>query len=124
MKPTNGVQHERRSGDGVAGPPGQATLHYSRHAARRVEARAIPPLVVELLVRYGQATRRHGAWRYALDKSSRRRLKTAIGKAAYARLEDLLDAYVVVSDENEVVTAAWRLDGRRKRCVRDAARLH
>lgn len=80
--------------------------------------------MVELLVRYGHAVRRHGAWCHAFDKASRRHLKAAIGKPAYVRLEDLLDAYVLVSDDNEIVTAAWRLDGRRKRCVRDGAGLH
>ncbi len=124
MSAPGGARESGQRGDGIVAPFARNPLRFSRHAARRVEERAIPPLVVELLVRYGHAVRRRGAWCYAFDKASRRRLKAAIGKPAYMRLEDLLDAYVLVSDDKEIITAAWRLDGRRKRCVREGARLH
>lgn len=124
MSARDGAPESERGGDSIVAPFGRNPLRFSRHAARRVEDRGISPLVVELLIRYGHVTRRHGAWRHAFDKASRRRLKAAIGKPAYMRLEDLLDAYVLVSDDKEIITAAWRLDGRRKRCVREGARLH
>ena len=124
MSAPGGARESGQSGDGIVAPFVRDPLRFSRHAARRVEDRGIPPLGVELLVRYGHVTRRHGVWRHAFDKASRRRLKAAIGKPAYVRLEDLLDAYVLVSDDKEIITAAWRLDGRRKRCVREGARLH
>ncbi len=86
--------------------------NYTKHAGRRSSERAIPNLVVSLLIDYGRRSRSRGAWSYALDKQSRRRLRAAIGKVAYSRLKDLFDAYVIVSDEGHVITAAWRNSGR------------
>ena len=74
------------------------------HAAVRSQQRGIPPLIINLVVSYGKMIQRRGASVYFLDKLTRRNLKKEIGSIAYRRLDDLLDAYVVVADDGAVVT--------------------
>ena len=73
------------------------------HAAVRSQQRGIPPLIIDLVVSYGKMIQRRGASVYFLDKLTRRNRKK-IGSIAYRRLDDLLDAYVVVADDGAVVT--------------------
>jgi hypothetical protein len=93
------------------------------HATRRANERAIPSLVISLLIEYGVQTRSKGAWSYSLDKTARRRLRSSIGSVAYKRLADLFDSYVVVADSGEVITAAWRIHRLKKQAKYHAA-LH
>ena len=76
----------------------------TRHAAVRSQQRGIPPLIIDLVVDYGTEIQRRGASVYFLDKLTRRNLKKEIGSIAYKRLDDLLDAYVVVSGDGTIVT--------------------
>ena len=80
----------------------------SRHAAVRAQQRAIPPIVVDWVVAYGRAIRHKGADTYYLDRKVRKKLKCEIGSIAFRRMEDLLDVYVVVSDDYTVITVGWR----------------
>ena len=83
-------------------------LNLTHHADVRIQQRGIPPLIIDLLMNYGRLTRHKGADVYFLDSESRKSLKRDIGSLVYKRLQDLLDAYVVVADDGLVITAAKR----------------
>lgn len=76
----------------------------------RCQQRAIPPLMIDLLLQFGASEPSgDGTSKYFFDKSSRRRVKAYAGHLAKA-LEEHLDLYVVVAPGNRVVTAAHRVD--------------
>lgn len=80
----------------------------SAHAARRCHARAIPLAIVDWLQFYGREVRSHGCSKFYLDKSARQRLEREVGHELIRRWERKLDAYAVVEDGGNVVTAAYR----------------
>lgn len=57
---------------------------------------------------YGRLIRRKGADVYFLDKHARKTMIKDIGKIAYKRLKDLLDAFGVVADNGHVITIMKR----------------
>ena len=81
---------------------------YTAHAIARCQQRSIPADAVDALLAYGERKRHQGADVYYLTKSSRSRVERALG-AGYRRMERALDAYVVVSDDGTIITAARRL---------------
>ena len=79
----------------------------STHAQERLQQRAIPPLVIELLEEFGSPIRSHGAERLIFDKAARRRLTRHLGGPRSLRMvEPWLDVYAVVADDGRLVTAA------------------
>ena len=81
------------------------------HAQARMQQRAIPPFVVELLERFGASARSGGADRLYFDKASRKRLRHHFGGDRSLRLvEPWLEAFIVVADGGPVVTAGHRTD--------------
>lgn len=85
-------------------------MNMSRHAARRCQQRAIPSLVVELVLRFGQREKAPGGVaKVFLTKADRRQLLSYAGPLGSA-LEQHLDIYLVLGDDDRVVTAAHRLD--------------
>ena len=84
-------------------------IEYTAHAIARAQQRTIPPLIVDWLMDYGHVTRHKGGDVYHFDKAARRTLRSRIGSLPYKRLADLLDAYVVISDDGEVITVGKRL---------------
>ncbi|AOF81550.1 hypothetical protein BSY238_2068 [Methyloversatilis sp. RAC08] len=83
-------------------------MNYSDHAAVRMQQRAIPALIVELILRFGTAEPAgNGTSKLYLDKRARRRVKSFAGPLAKA-IESHLDVYVVISDSGNVVTTAYR----------------
>lgn len=81
---------------------------YTAHAIARCQQRSIPFEAVDALLAYGDRKRHRGADVYYLTKSSRSRVARALG-TEYRRLEQALDAYVVVGDDGAIITAAKRL---------------
>lgn len=81
----------------------------TKHAVARAQQRGVPPLVIDLVVRFGKVARRNGADVFYLDKRSRKSIRREVGGIAYRRLEDLLDTYVVLSDDGEIITTAKRI---------------
>ena len=79
----------------------------SRHALVRAQQRSIPPLVIDLLLRFGQSERSAGADKYFFDKAARRRLQAYAGSPA-SQLNDHLDAYAVVSNDDRLITVGYR----------------
>lgn len=68
----------------------------THHASIRAQQRGIPPLIDELLDRYGdEQYDGHGAIIVYLSKRSRRRMQKDMGREPVARLASWLDAYKV-----------------------------
>ena len=87
----------------------------SRHAADRLQQRGIPPIVIDLLERFGASERSNGAEKIFFDKKAKKNLQHHFGGAGSLRvLEPWLDAYAVIADDGVVITAGRR----RKRIVR------
>jgi hypothetical protein len=81
----------------------------TRHAAARLQQRAIPPFMVELLERFGSAMRCDGAERLFFDKAARKRLEHHMGgRRSLRRVEPWLNVYLVIGDNGRLVTAAHR----------------
>lgn len=82
---------------------------YTRHAQVRCKQRGIRPAVINTILAYGRQRRRHGADVYFMDSSARKLARSELGRIGYAKIADRLDAYLIMSDEGQVVTAAIRL---------------
>ncbi len=80
----------------------------TRHAEVRCQQRGIRPEVVDVLMTYGRRRTRHGAEVCFMDRVARDRARADLGSDDYRRIADRLDAYLVVSGEGEVITAANR----------------
>lgn len=81
----------------------------SHHAEVRLQQRAIPPFMVELLERFGSEMRCGGADRLFFDRAAIRRLEQHFGDHRSLRhVEQWLNVYIVVGDNGRLVTAAHR----------------
>ena len=81
----------------------------SIHAQERIQQRAIPPLVVELLEEFGSPERCGRADRLVFDKAARRRLSRHLGGERSLRMiEPWLHVYAVVADDGQLITVAHR----------------
>jgi len=84
-------------------------MSLSRHASVRLQQRAIPPYVLELLERFGSEARCGGASRLFFDKPARRRLARHMGGPRGLRhVEHWLNVYAVIGDNGQVVTVGHR----------------
>ena len=80
---------------------------FTTHAARRLQQRAIPPFLVELLERFGTSVRCNGADRLYFDKTAKRRLRQYFGgDRGLQTIERWLGVYAVIGDDGRVVTVA------------------
>ena len=81
----------------------------TRHAAARMQQRAIPPFIVELLERFGSELRCGGADQLFFDKAARRRLEHHMGgRRSLRHVEPWLNVYLVISDNGRLITVAHR----------------
>ncbi len=82
---------------------------FARHAPRtiRVQQRSVPPFVIELLREHGVSIRAGGADKLYFDGKSRRELQRRLGWL-YEKLGSKLNAYAVIADNGELVTAGYR----------------
>ena len=79
------------------------------HASKRMQQRAIPTVVLELLERFGSERRCSEAYRLFFDKAARKRLRSHMGgPRSIKHIEQWLNVYVVIGDNGKVVTAAHR----------------
>lgn len=85
-------------------------MHMSEHAKKRGQQRAIPPLVIDLLFRFGSSeSAGDGTSKLFFDKASRRQLYAYAG--ALARMLDKhMDLYAVVAADSTVITVGHRLE--------------
>ncbi len=84
-------------------------MNTTKHADVRIQQRAIPPLVLAWLQKYGTTQYSHGAQKRYFDKQARKKLKREFGEQVVDRLGDLLDSYIVVDDEGLIITAGHRI---------------
>lgn len=85
-------------------------MNTSKHAQKRSQQRAIPPMMIDLLLQFGSTERAGtGVSKIFFDKISRRRVKAYAGPLA-SLLDDHLDVYAVVSDDLKVITAGHRTE--------------
>lgn len=78
------------------------------HASVRRQQRAIPPMLIDLLIRFGASEPSgDGTLKYYFDKSSRRQVMAYAGAFARA-LEEHMDLYAVVAADSSVITVAHR----------------
>jgi hypothetical protein len=81
----------------------------THHAEARIQQRAIPPFMIELLERFGSEMRCNGAERLFFDKAARKRLERHMGGPRSLRhVEPWLNVYLVIGDNGRLVTAAHR----------------
>lgn len=83
----------------------------SKHASLRSQQRAIPPLLIDLLVQFGASeSAGDGTEKLFFDKAARRRIHAYAGPLA-ALLEEHLDVYAVVSSSRaSVITVGHRCE--------------
>lgn len=74
----------------------------SAHASRRLQQRAIHPLMVDLLYRYGRKHHQNGSTVLFLDSRARKKARRALEEVE-RRFEKLCDAYLVESDDGGTV---------------------
>jgi len=83
-------------------------LELSEHAKQRCKERGISPFVVEMITSHGCHCWSHGAKKYFLDKAARKKVKHHLGSMIYRRVEDKLNVYILVSEDDMIITAAHR----------------
>lgn len=87
----------------------------SRHAEQRMQQRAIPPLMVDLLYRYGREQQQSGSTVIFFDKRSRERARKALEDMSQ-RFDKLSDTYLVEADDSgTTITVGHRLRRLRNR---------
>lgn len=78
----------------------------SKHCGERLQQRAIPDLIVTLLLDHGSRQRSHGADLLFVDKSARKAIRRAVGGNRNMRLiEPFLNAMIVLGDDGTLITA-------------------
>ena len=87
----------------------------SKHAKHRMQQRAIPPLMVDLLYRYGREQQQRGSTVIFFDKRSRERARKALEDMT-RRFDKLSDAYLVEADDSgQTITVGHRMRRLRNR---------
>ena len=82
----------------------------SRHANERSQQRAIPEMMIDLLLQFGSSeSAGSGVSKVFFDKISRRRVKAYAGPLA-GLLEQHLDVYAVVSSDMKILTVGHRTE--------------
>lgn len=80
----------------------------TKHAHARSQQRSIPPLMIDLLLQLGATEKAlGGVSKMFFDKASRRRLHAYAGPLA-SLLEQHLDIYAVVGDDQKIITVGHR----------------
>ena len=90
-------------------------MRLSSHAAKRLQQRALPPLIVDLLQRYGRERRQAGATILYFDSRARETARAALHDTL-ARFDHLDDAYLIESaDTGMVITVGHRISRMREK---------
>ena len=84
-------------------------LNYSEHARERIQQRAIPPLIIDLLMQFGSSSRCGGAERLMFDKRALKRLRHHLGgERGLKVVARWLNVYAIIADNGSVVTTAHK----------------
>ena len=82
----------------------------TRHAQIRSQQRGIPPMVLDLILQFGSTeSAGDGASKMFFDKAARRRLHSYAGTLA-PMLDEHLDSYAVVGQDNQIITVGHRTE--------------
>nr|AFN66373.1 hypothetical protein pM02_c6_26 [uncultured bacterium] len=85
-------------------------MNMTQHANVRSQQRAIPPILIDLLLKFGSSEPAgNGAEKLFFDKAARRQLKAYAGPLA-GLLSEHLNVYVVVGQDDQVITIAHLTD--------------
>ncbi len=86
-------------------------MKLSGHAEVRLQQRATPPFVVNLILEHGCRVRSHGADLVFVDKAAKKAISHALGGPRGMRLvEHFFNRYLIVADhDGSIVTAACRI---------------
>lgn len=83
-------------------------MNMSRHAMARQQQREIPPLIIDWLCQFGcRITGMNGTTVIYFDKESKRCLCSEFGHIVIRRLNDMMDAYLVMSND-KIITVGHR----------------
>lgn len=83
-------------------------MNMTRHAMVRQQQRAIPPLIIDWLCKFGcRITGMNGTTVIYFDKDSRRSLCSEAGHTVIRRLDDMMDAYLVMTND-KIITVGHR----------------
>lgn len=81
------------------------THDVTEHAQARLQQRGVPPVMLELLDRFGSSMRCGGAERLFFDKAAIKRLRKYLGgERGLKAVERWLGVYAVVGDNGRLVT--------------------
>lgn len=82
----------------------------TQHARARSQQRGIPPVLIDLLLKFGATQRAPGGVdKVYFDKAARRRVRTYVGNV-FKQIDEFLDVYAVVSPDGQVITVAHLTD--------------
>lgn len=83
-------------------------MYATQHATTRSQQRAIPPLVIDLLLDFGtREPAGDGTSKLFFDKPARRKVKAYVGHIARL-LEEHVDVYAVIGADTCVITVGHR----------------
>ena len=86
-------------------------MNLSKHANSRCQQRAISPMMIDLLLQFGSREKAgDGASKVYFDKADRRQVKAYAGPFVARVLDEHLDLYAVVGDDDKIITVGHRLD--------------
>jgi hypothetical protein len=79
------------------------------HASKQMQRRGIPPLIVHWLEDFGEETHDHnGAIILHFSKAARRRLEHTVGRQSVRKMDEWLNAYLVMSTDGAPITVGFR----------------
>jgi hypothetical protein len=85
------------------------SANLTHHAARRLQQRGIPEKVLPLLLDFGEEVYdHHGARTVFFDHKARQQISRTLGHREYKRLHHALDTYLVVDNNDCIVTIGHR----------------
>jgi hypothetical protein len=85
-------------------------MNMTRHANTRSQQRAIPPMMVDLLLQFGKSEAAGtGFAKMFFDRQARKRIAAYAGPLA-SLLGEHLDLYAVVDQDMQIITVGHRLE--------------
>lgn len=87
---------------------GRGDLRFSRHGHRRQSQRCVPQFIIDALIDFGDERFVGGACRsYSFTKATWKKYVRYMGPAI-AGHERYRNVYLVVAEDNSIITVAWR----------------
>jgi hypothetical protein len=93
----------------------ETQMEFTHHATQRAQQRSVPHAIVAWLQEYGAVEYSNDARKRFFDKRSRERLGNALGHEVVKRLGNLLNCYLVESEDGRIITVAHRTERIRRR---------